>query len=168
MRGRPLVRTQRNNTADNWCLAHWRGSALGFPRGEAVARIGSSEPIRATDEERRNPQIFSAVRKKAPHWDTLCSLGLHILTQMSPFLIHRFAVPLPPGGRYFRGPLDLQTPIRRAAAKRLFYATDTVIPAPGRDSRRPAAVSAGQARTGPAPCPSLQWPWCGHRNPRSF
>ena len=141
---------------------------LGFPRGEAVARIGSSEPIRVTDEERRNPQIFSAVRKKAPHWDTLCSFGLHILTQMSPFLIHRFVVPLPPGGRYFREPLDIQTPIRRTAAKRLFYATDTVIPAPGRDSRRPAAVSAGQARTGPAPCPRLQWPWCGRRNPRSF
>ena len=28
-----------------------RGSALGFPRGEAVAAIGSSEPIAVTDEE---------------------------------------------------------------------------------------------------------------------
>ena len=28
-----------------------RGSALGFPRGEAVAKIGSSEPILVTEEE---------------------------------------------------------------------------------------------------------------------
>ena len=33
-----------------WCFSHWRGSALGFPRGEAVAKIGSSEPILVTDE----------------------------------------------------------------------------------------------------------------------
>ena len=46
-------------------LSHWRGSALGFPRGEAVAKIGASEPILVTDEEWRNLPITGAVRKKS-------------------------------------------------------------------------------------------------------
>ena len=58
----------------NWCLSHWRGSALGFPRGEAVAKIGSSEPILVTDEEWRNLPITGAVRNKAPYWNTVCPL----------------------------------------------------------------------------------------------
>ena len=36
----------------------------GFPRGEAVIQIGSSEPIWMTDEERRNVPITNTVRKK--------------------------------------------------------------------------------------------------------
>ena len=35
----------------NCSLSHWRGSALGFPRGEAVTGNGSSEPFSVTDEE---------------------------------------------------------------------------------------------------------------------
>jgi hypothetical protein len=34
-----------------WSFPHWCGSTLGFPRGEAVAKIGSSQPILVTDEE---------------------------------------------------------------------------------------------------------------------
>ena len=34
----------------NWRFAYWRGSAHGFPYGEAVAQIGSSEPIWVTEE----------------------------------------------------------------------------------------------------------------------
>ena len=95
----------------NWCLSYWRGSALGFPRGEAVAKIGSSEPILVTDEEWRNLPITSAVRKKAPYWNTVCPLEAHMFLHLPPFLIHRFAVPLPPGGRYLLSASGFQTPI---------------------------------------------------------
>ena len=48
----------------------------------------------------------------------------YLVTQPSPFLIHRFAVPLPPGGRYSRNPSDFQTPIYRTlrySGKFLFH-----------------------------------------------
>ena len=43
--------------------------ALGFPRGEAVAQIGSSEPIWVTDEERRALEFTHAREKNAPNSD---------------------------------------------------------------------------------------------------
>ena len=49
--------------AVNCNFAHWRGSAHSFPRGEAVAQIGTSEPIWVTDEERRNVKDSDALRK---------------------------------------------------------------------------------------------------------
>ncbi len=45
----------------------------------------------------RNGEIYQlSVQcvKKAPHWDTVCPLEVRMKTQLSPFLIHRFAVPL--------------------------------------------------------------------------
>ena len=102
----------------NWCLSHWRGSALGFPRGEAVAKIGASEPILVTDEEWRNLPITGAVRKKAPYWNTVCPLEAHMFLHLPPFLIHRFAVPLPPGGRYLLSASGFQTPICRCTTGR--------------------------------------------------
>ena len=47
-------------------IAIWYSGAAAscFPRGEAVAQIGTSEPIWVTDEERRNGLTLYAVRKK--------------------------------------------------------------------------------------------------------
>ena len=45
------------------CITYRRGSAHSFPRGEAVAQIGTSEPIWVTDEERRNVKYSYALRE---------------------------------------------------------------------------------------------------------
>ena len=47
----------------NCCLQHWRGSALGFPFGEAGTQIGTSEPIWVTEEVWYRVNIRFAVGK---------------------------------------------------------------------------------------------------------
>ena len=71
--------------------AHGGAAALGFPRGEAVATIGSSQPIVVTEEERRNVStLFAKTVKGLGNKDSL--LCLLICTAYLSFCI---AIPLP-------------------------------------------------------------------------
>ena len=75
--------------AVNCNFAHWRGSAHSFPRGEAVAQIGTSEPIWVTDEERRNVKYGVALRKNGRNGTLYPFFGVHSAS-------HCIAVPHPP------------------------------------------------------------------------
>ena len=98
------MRSALMGNAVNCNFAHWRGSAHSFPRGEAVAQIGTSEPIWVTDEERRNVKYGFALRKIGrngtlyPFFWGAFRIPLHRRSSSAPVcaLGH-----LPPGGRYF-------------------------------------------------------------------
>ena len=94
--------------AINWCLTGCLYFApegrLGFPRGEAVAQIGSSEPIWVTDEECGQKTVrinmvgtyygLSAEKKYQPSPKSKCSRPSS--SSVSPLR----ASHLPPGGRH--------------------------------------------------------------------
>ena len=72
----------------NWCLRHWRGSALGFPFGEAGTQIGTSEPIWVTEEVWYRVNIRFAVGKNQ-------RFGVFLLYS-SVFIVVPLRKPLPP------------------------------------------------------------------------
>ena len=87
----------------NCCMTHWRGSAHSFPRGEAVAQIGTSEPIWVTDEERRYGTFLYAVRKEGTTFKGCTFLFTCAPFQkVSPFLIRPCGAPSPRGKVFAR------------------------------------------------------------------
>ena len=75
--------------------------ALGFPRGEAVAQIGSSEPIWVTDEERRPASTRCVVGKKGQNVPFPFYFGAYWPEPIAvPHPTRLTPGHLPPGGRY--------------------------------------------------------------------
>ena len=76
----------------------------GFPRGEAVAKIGSSEPILVTDEESGQKANWRYIRQTYSQAETESLVEVFGFPVTVAYRPHSSSAPsghLPPGGRYW-------------------------------------------------------------------